>query len=121
MDDEQQRSATTMKHTYREEVAQLAEWCGAHNLSLCVGKTKVVVMDFRRNSVDHPLLTTNTTSLSKKAQQLLHFLCQLKSVSLPPPILTTFYRCTIDSVLTSCITVWYGTAVPQTTRPYSGQ
>ncbi len=36
---------------YREEVAQLAEWCGANNLSLNVGKTKEVVMDFRRNSV----------------------------------------------------------------------
>ncbi len=38
---------------YREEVAQLAEWCGANNLSLNVGKTKEVVMDFRRNSVGH--------------------------------------------------------------------
>ncbi|KAL0174486.1 hypothetical protein M9458_030454, partial [Cirrhinus mrigala] len=119
---------------YREEAAQLAEWCGANNLSLNVSKTKEVVMDFRRNSVDHPLLTldssavervssikflgvhitedltwtTNTMSLSKKAQQHLHFLCRLKRASLPPPILTTFYRETIESVLTSCITVWYG-------------
>ncbi len=52
--------------------------------------------------------TTNTTSLSKKAQQRLHFLHWLKRASLPPPILTTFYRGTIESVLTSCITVWYG-------------
>ncbi|KAL0151931.1 hypothetical protein M9458_052763, partial [Cirrhinus mrigala] len=51
--------------------------------------------------------TTNTMSLSKKAQQCLHFLRQLKRASLPPPILTTFYRGTIGSVLTSCITVWY--------------
>ncbi len=84
---------------YREEVAQLAEWCGINNLSLNVGKTKEVVMDFRRNSVNHPPLTidsstvgrvsstkflgvhitedltwtTNTMSLSKKAQQRLHF------------------------------------------------
>ncbi len=85
---------------YREEVAQLAEWCGANNLSLNVKKTKEVVMDFRRrNSTDHPPLTidsstvervsstkflgvhitedltwtTNTMSLSKKAQQRLHF------------------------------------------------
>ncbi len=91
-------------------------------------------MDFRRNSVNHPPLTidsstvervsstkfqgvhitedltwtTNTTSFSKKAQQRLHFLCRLKRASLPPPILTTFYRGTIESVLTSCITVWYG-------------
>ncbi len=119
---------------YREEVAQLVEWCGANNLSLNVNKTKEVVMDFRRNSVDHPSLTidsstvervssskflgvhitedltwtTNTTSFSKKAQQRLHFLRRLKRASLPPPILTTFYRGTIESVLTSCITVWYG-------------
>ncbi len=92
-------------------------------------------MDFRRrNSTDHPPLTidsstvervsstkflgvhitedltwtTNTMSLSKKAQQRLHFLRRLKRASLPPPILTTFYRGTIESVLTSCITVWYG-------------
>ncbi len=120
---------------YREEVAQLAEWCGANNLSLSVEKTKEVVVDFRRrNSIDHPPLTidsstvekvsstkflgvhitedltwtTNTMSLSKKAQQHLHFLRRLKRASLPPPILTTFYRGTIESVLTSCITVWYG-------------
>ncbi len=120
---------------YREEVAQLAEWCGTNNLSLNVEKTKEVVMDFRRrNSTDHPPLTidsstvervsstkflgvhitedltwtTNTMSLSKKAQQRLHFLRWLKRASLPPPILTTFYRGTIESVLTSCITVWYG-------------
>ncbi len=39
---------------YREEVAQLVEWCGANNLSLNASKTKEVVMNFRRNSVDHP-------------------------------------------------------------------
>ncbi|KAI2646667.1 hypothetical protein H4Q32_027929 [Labeo rohita] len=108
---------------YREEVAQLVEWCGANNLSLNVSKTKEVVMDFRRNSVDHPSLTidssavervsstkflgvhitedltwtTNTMSLSKKAQQSLHFLHRLKRASLPPPILTTFYSRTIES------------------------
>ncbi|KAK3514990.1 hypothetical protein QTP70_003259 [Hemibagrus guttatus] len=37
----------------------------------------------------------NTTSISKKAH-------------LPPPILTMFYRGTIESVLSSCITAWIG-------------
>ncbi len=37
---------------YRDEVAQLAEVCGANNLSPSVSKTKKVVMDFRRNSGD---------------------------------------------------------------------
>ncbi len=51
--------------------------------------------------------TTNTMSLSKKAQQRLHFIRWLKKAIFPPPILTTFYRGIIESVLTSCITVWY--------------
>ncbi len=38
----------------------------------------------------------------------LNFLRRLKRASLPPPILTTFYRGIIESVLTSCITVLYG-------------
>ncbi|KAL0202445.1 hypothetical protein M9458_000463, partial [Cirrhinus mrigala] len=48
---------------YREEVAQLAKWCGANNLSLNVGKTKEVVMDFRRNSVAHPPLTIDSSTI----------------------------------------------------------
>ncbi len=52
--------------------------------------------------------TTNFMSLNKKGQHRLHFLCRLKRASLTPPVLTTFYRGTLESVLTSCITVWYG-------------
>ncbi|XP_058613140.1 uncharacterized protein LOC131528177 [Onychostoma macrolepis] len=100
---------------YREEVAQLAKWCGTNNLSLNVSKTKEVVMErvsstkFLGVHITEDLTwTTNTMSLSKKAQQRLHFLRRLKRASLPPPILTTFYRGTTESVQTSCITVWYG-------------
>ncbi len=126
-------SATMMKHHTERKWHNWLNGVGANNLSLNVSKTKQVVMDFRRNSVNHPPLTidsstvervsstkflgvhitedltwiTNTTSFSKKAQQRLHFLRRLKRASLPPPILT-FYRGTIESVLTSCIAVWYG-------------
>ncbi len=132
---------------YREEVAQLAEWCGANNLSLNVEKTKEVVMDFRRNSVDHPPLTidtstvervsstkflgvhitedltwtTNTKSISKKAQQRLHFLRRLKRASLPPPILTTFYRVPLRACWPAASLSGTETAVQQTARPSSGQ
>lgn len=34
----------------------------------------------------------------------------------PPPFLTTCIRGTIDSILTSCLTLWYGNC---TTRPYN--
>ncbi len=51
---------------YREEVAQLAEWCGANNLSLNVSKTKEVVVDFRRmNSIDHPPLTIDSSTVER--------------------------------------------------------
>ncbi len=45
---------------YREEVAQLVEWCGANKLSLNVSKTKEVVLDFRQNSGDHLPLTIDS-------------------------------------------------------------
>ncbi|KAK3566953.1 hypothetical protein QTP86_007000, partial [Hemibagrus guttatus] len=50
----------------------------------------------------------NTTSISKKAQQHLYFLRRLRKAHLPPPILTMFYRGTIESILSSCITAWFG-------------
>ncbi len=51
---------------YREEVAQLTEWCGANNLSLNVEKTKEVVLDFRRrNSIDHPPLTIDSSTVER--------------------------------------------------------
>ncbi|KAI2661110.1 hypothetical protein H4Q32_030147 [Labeo rohita] len=109
---------------YREEVAQLVEWCGANNLSLNVRGTLLTTPPLTIDSsvvervsstkflgvhiTEDLTWTTNTMSLSKKAQQRLHFLRWLKRAGLPPPILTTFYRGTIESVLTSCITVWYG-------------
>ncbi|KAK3558596.1 hypothetical protein QTP86_021669 [Hemibagrus guttatus] len=50
----------------------------------------------------------NTTSITKKTQMRLYFLRRLRKAHLPPPILTMFYRGTIESVLSSCITAWFG-------------
>ncbi len=72
---------------YREEVAQLAEWCGANNLSLNVEKTKEVVMDFRRNSVDHPPqieITSLTIFNSNKCSRTFTILSKLKKQSCQP-------------------------------------
>ncbi|KAK3537362.1 hypothetical protein QTP70_008820 [Hemibagrus guttatus] len=44
----------------------------------------------------------------KKAQQRLYFLWRLRKFRIPPKILNNFYSCVIESVLTNCITVWYG-------------
>ena len=119
---------------YRSEVSRLATWCKDNNLHLNVEKTKEIVVDFRRGHTQHsPLIingaaveqvsstkflgvhisqdlswNTNTTSLAKKAQQRLYFLRKLRRASAPTPIMYSFYRGTIESILTSCITVWYG-------------
>ncbi|KAK3517512.1 hypothetical protein QTP70_012592 [Hemibagrus guttatus] len=50
----------------------------------------------------------NTSSVTKKAQQHLYFLRRLKKAHLSPLILTAFYRETIESILSSCITARYG-------------
>ncbi len=52
--------------------------------------------------------TNNTAALAKKAQQRLYFLHKLRRARAPTPIMCTFYRGTIESILISCITVWYG-------------
>jgi len=50
----------------------------------------------------------NTSSLIKKAQQLLYLLRRLKRAQLSYKHLTNFYRCAVESKITSYITVWYG-------------
>ncbi|KAF7703132.1 hypothetical protein HF521_022139, partial [Silurus meridionalis] len=91
--------------------------------SLSIDKMKEMVVDFRRAQSGHsPLIfnrfsmeivkstkflgvhleenipwSLNTSSITKKAQQRLYFLKRL----------TTFYRGTIERILSSCITAWF--------------
>ncbi len=114
---------------YRSEVSRLAGWCSDNNLSLNVEKTKEIVVDFRRVHTQHAPLTingatvervsstkflgvyitedlswtNNTAALAKKAQQRLYFLRKLRRARAPASIMCTFYRGTIESILTSCI------------------
>jgi hypothetical protein len=46
--------------------------------------------------------STHTDSVVKKAQQRLFNLRRLKKFGLTPKTLTNFYRCTIESILSSC-------------------
>ncbi|XDV26594.1 hypothetical protein PO909_030250 [Leuciscus waleckii] len=49
-------------------------------------------------------------SIVKKAQQRLYFLRQLKKFNLPQELLIQFYSAVIESVLSTSITVWFGSA-----------
>ncbi|KAK2899380.1 hypothetical protein Q8A73_012509 [Channa argus] len=51
--------------------------------------------------LDNLTWSVNTSSITKKAQQHLYFLRRLRKAHLPPPILTMFYRGTIESILSS--------------------
>lgn len=108
----------------QKRVWQLAPWWSTHDLGLNTKKSKKIVIHFRRTCYQHHLpllinvkrvqntkfpglhlmeeLTTRetTTAAFKKAQQCLYFLCRLKTVELPIPAMTLFYRGTIESILT---------------------
>ncbi len=119
---------------YRDEVGKLMLWCSENNLVLNTKKTKELIVDFRKSKADPlPIIingdyvervrsftflgiylsdslswSTNTTAAVKKAQQRLHFLRVLKKKRLCQKLLVAFYRSAIESVLTYCLTVWYG-------------
>ena len=118
---------------YRDEVKKLSGWCTENNLALNTSKTKELVIDFRRKQTDLLPLTiggdcverapnfrflgihldddltwsTNTSAIIKKAHQRLHFLRVLRNNQLPQELLVSFYRCSIESIMTYCICVWF--------------
>ncbi|KAI4876407.1 hypothetical protein NFI96_004026 [Prochilodus magdalenae] len=121
---------------YRKEVDSLVAWCTKNNLTLNTDKTKEMIVDMRKERRPHqPLFirdlevervssfkylgvhisddltwTLNTTYVLKRAQQRLYFLRRLRKFGMSPRILSNFRKnsCIIESILTSCITVWYG-------------
>ncbi|KAK1802666.1 hypothetical protein P4O66_004301 [Electrophorus voltai] len=55
----------------------------------------------------------HTNSLAKKARQRLYHLRRLRDFRLPSMVLRNFYTCTIESILTGNITVWFGNSTKQ--------
>ncbi len=119
---------------YREEVSTLTKWCQENHLSLNIDKTKELVVDYRRQSREHTSITidktpvervtsfkflgvhitedltwsAHTDAVLKKAHQRLFFLRWLRKFGTSPRILRSFYTCTVESILTGCITAWFG-------------
>ncbi|KAI4900990.1 hypothetical protein NFI96_032983 [Prochilodus magdalenae] len=86
---------------------------GRHaTLPLHVGGSAVeVVSNYRYLGVhlSNNLTWSNTTSsLVRKAHQRLYFLRRLRRAGLGSSVLTSFYRCVVESVLCSSINVWHG-------------
>uniref|UniRef100_A0A674BCB8 Reverse transcriptase domain-containing protein n=1 Tax=Salmo trutta TaxID=8032 RepID=A0A674BCB8_SALTR len=119
---------------YREEVRDLAVWYQDKNLSLNVSKTKEMIVDSRKRWAEHTpihidravveqvesfkflgvhinnklLWSKHTKNIVKRARQCLFPLWRLKRFAMGPQILKKFYSCTTKSILTGCITAWYG-------------
>ncbi len=120
---------------YREEIQNLTAWCDTNNLVLNIRKTKEIIVDFRTTKkITHTPLTIkdeavervhsykflgvtitedfswsdNIACIVSKAQQRLYFLRKLRKANLPQKLMVNFYRCTIESILTNCMTAWYG-------------
>ncbi|KAK1791835.1 hypothetical protein P4O66_013806, partial [Electrophorus voltai] len=95
---------------YREEVRELKSKgentprLPSSSLEEIVKNTKFLGVHLAENLT----WTLNTSSITKKAQQRLYFLQKLRKAHVPSPILATFYRDTIESILSSCITTWFG-------------
>ncbi|KAK3565351.1 hypothetical protein QTP86_007132 [Hemibagrus guttatus] len=119
---------------YRSEMDRLVLWCSMNNLELNSLKTVEITVDFRKDPAPLPPVilcdssvtsvesfqgTTITqdlkqeqdiSSLTKKAQQRMYFLRQLKKFLLPVKMLVNFYTAIIESIFTSSITVWFAAA-----------
>ncbi len=120
---------------YLDEVERLTSRCQDNCLSLNVSKTKELIVDIRKRQQRPytPLMISGTTvervssfkylgvnisedltwtthiqTQVKKARQRLYHLWQLRKFRVSPAILKTFYSGAIESVLTQCISVWYG-------------
>ncbi|KAK2920678.1 hypothetical protein Q8A73_000163 [Channa argus] len=86
-------------------------WWGDHSPLIIDGSSVEMVKSTTFLGVhlaEYLTWSVNTSSITKKAQQRLYFLRRLRKAHLPPPILTMFYRGTIESILSSCITAWFG-------------
>eukprot|EP00061_Rhincodon_typus_P018284 g47393.t1 len=119
---------------YRREIEGLVTWCNENNLSLNIGKTKELITDFGEKGGEYAPIyldgtevervksikfigvtitndlswTSQVNATAKKTQQRLFFLRWNRKFGMSIGSLTNFYTCAIESILSGCITAWYG-------------
>ena len=67
------------------------------------------VVEFLGTTITNDLKwETNTCSIIKRAHSGMFFLRQLRKLNVSRPVLTQFYRATTESIISSSISVWFG-------------
>lgn len=124
---------------YRQEVSNLVAWCDENNLELNQQKTVEMVIDFRRTPAFLSPLTIrstvvkevesfkflgtvitnnlkweeNSSAIIKRAHSGMFFLRQLTKLNVSRSVRSRFYRATVESILSTSITVWFASASAQ--------
>lgn len=119
---------------YKREVESFASWCDSNFLKLNVGKTKEVIIDFRKKREEVLPVTIkgqqieivgsykylgvhldsklnwkeNTDVIVKKAQSRLFFLRKLRSFDISTRLLDVFYQDILANVLFYAVLCWGG-------------
>ena len=122
------------EYHYRSEINNFVGWCENHSLHLNVSKTKEMIIDFRRNNKDQkPIIITNETveqvqtykylgvtvdnkfsweihtkNTVSKMNKRMYFLRKLSQFQVNLKLKTMFFKATIESLVSFCITVWGG-------------
>ena len=119
---------------YFEEIKKFCNWCKENYLDLNVNKTKEMLIDFRKNPVTVPdvmiddkcvervneykylgmivddklVFDINVSKIHKNCQSRIFCLQKLRNIGVDPVILETYYRCCVESLLTTTFMCWYG-------------
>jgi hypothetical protein len=121
--------------SFETNVCEFLTWCDDNYLELNVGKTKEMLVDFRRNRTDVAALTlrgetverveeykylgtmidnkltftANADMIFRKCRQRMYMLYQLRSLLVSQKVLEQCYRAFIESLLTFSFVCWYQT------------
>ncbi|KAK3529298.1 hypothetical protein QTP70_027735, partial [Hemibagrus guttatus] len=92
---------------YLEEIRNLENWCQRNNL----------LLNWREwTASDTSVFTFPINTVVKKAWQHLYHLRRLRDFRLPSKMLSNFYPCTIESILTGNIATWFRNSTMQDRR-----
>jgi hypothetical protein len=132
-DDTALQDLSNSHSVYSDQVLQFSHWCKENYLDLNVKKTKELVVDFRKNPplipdlyidgtkvervqeykylgtvIDNKLnFNANTQAVHKKCQSRLFCLQKLRALKVNQDVLSSFYRCFLESALTFGFVCWY--------------